>query len=796
MNRWLPSSPPSPSKGEPRKIVVSESFGTAVRRSLFHLLPITTSTAILAINIHGFYIGVDFSGALKSDTINLMLLQLAAKAQEIMIVASLGLIVLHAVRYELLFGDGLPLGLIGSGVSFSNFEFFFKKEFYGALRYVVYQGNKPRKIGFVALLVLSGLTSLLAGPASAVLLVPKTQGYPAGGTQFFLDGSALQFWPEDVSVGLSELQLYCSSENSTSLGICPAGGFLSLWERWNTLNYTNFIDQNIPPYAADLAGSRFYWPVHSPESQIPPLYAVGNPRLDNQPLQPYTWLVQAHAASATVLQHIAADWWEAVLSHLHINPLKIDDRNVKASVPSVISAVRCADAQNISASKNVVQFPTIEGRWDWAANAGFTVETLESSASNSLRFQWVHLPDEFGTASIGAVFETPWLSDNNSRVVVGCSAQTGWVPTDVFTDSYTFWSGWYPWGIQFGGRTPAWTAVGGGQQLLPTNGRIALSDDWLELLTPPVPTSIAESQSGQASTIESILGDVGLADITEPWNGTTLTEDWLNSDLMNNGGKTRFLEAIICSILADGLSRYGSHRVFNTTGPNSAWPLAMYNPRPDFDKRILKGKMAFESPSVPSLDLTTLQTRMQISGFSYQITLAGYLSMVVLLTHGAMALFHISWVLFHKQTSRSWNSIAELVALSQNSQPAFHSLGNTGGGIKYATTSARVAKVRVRPQPGNPHLDHIELVFEDFAGPKGASVSHAAAAATGASAASSESLLSLARKTWTFPLSADRSYESDVELESGTGVREGLIPKVRLADEGKGRKVCVNQKYS
>lgn len=787
-------------KGEPPKIVISESWKSACWCFVVHLIPITTSSTILVVNIRGKFIGVDISDLLKSDTINLMLLQLAAKAQEILIVASLGLIVLQAVRHELLFGDGIPLGLIGSGLSFSNFEFFFKKEFYGALKYITYQGNKLRKLGFIALLIVCGITSVLAGPATAVLLVPKTQQYPAGGTEFFLNGSAEQFWPSDVSVDFSEIQQYCSIGNSTSFGICPAGGFFSIFERWNAMNYTNFIDQSIASYAADLSGSRFYWPIHSPESQIPSLYTIGDPRSDDSDLQPYTWLVQAHAASATVLQHLASDWWQAVSLEWHINPLKIDDRNIKASVPSVISALRCANAQNISASEKIIQFPTIQGRWTWSPNANFTVNSLESSAVSHLRFQWVHLPDEFGTASIGAVFETPWLSDNKSRVVVGCTAQTGWVPTDLFTDSYSFWSGWYPYGIQFGGRTPAYTEVTGGEQLLATNGRVALSDAWLDLLTPPAPVLFVKTQNVQLSTIESILENVGLADISEPWNGSTLTEDWVNSDLTNNGGKTRFLEAIIGNVLADGLSRYGSHRVFNTTGPSSEWPLAMYDPRPDFDNRILKGKTAFESPNVPSVNLTTIDSRMHISGYSYQITLAGYLSMVVLLTHMVMSSFHIAWVLLHnRRTSSSWRSIAELVALAQNSQPALNALKNTGAGINSTSTSARVAKVRVRPQLGNPGVDHIELVFEDFASSMSTSVTHGATTSSGAGASSSEGLPVMAHKlwgSWTIPLSANKHYSSDFELETKAGIRERLISRAHIADEDKEDRVRINHEYS
>ena len=788
------------SGGEHKKVIVSESLATAAQRCLVHFLPVLTSITILTINLRGFYIGIDFRGPIKSDTITLMFLQLAAKAHEIMIVASLGLIVLQAVRNELLFGDGLPLGLIGSGLSFSNFDFFFRKEFYGALKYLAYHGSKARRGGFVALVILSGFTAVLAGPASAVFLVPKAQTYPTGGTILFLNGSTKHFWPDDLSGDISELQQYCGNENSTQQGICPAGGFFSLWELWGTVNYTNFAAQNVPLYAKDLAGSRFHWPIHSPASQIPSLYALGNPRPDNETLQPYTWLVQAHAASAVLLQRVATDWWEVLSSRIGVDPLRIDDRNVKASVPSIISSVRCTDPQNISASDDTIQFPTIEGRWNWAKNADLAVETLNTTPSDHLRFRWVHLPDQFGASSIGGIFETPWVSNNKSRAVVGCSAQTGWVPTDVITDSYTFWSRWYPWNIQFGGRTPSWTAVSEGEPFQATNGRIALGNEWLELLTPPALPVGSENRSQQTSTIESILVRAGLADITSPWNGTTLTEDWLNGDLSSNGGKTRLLEAIVSSILADGLSRSGSYRVFNTTGPSSQWSLAMYKPRIDFGDQILKGRTAFETPNVPPNSLSTIHVRMQITGFAYRVTLAGYLSMVVLLTHMIMALIHILWVIYHKRTSRSWTSIAELIALSQNSQLAFHSFTNTGAGIHCSETYARVAKIRVRPIPGSPEHDHVELVFEDSAGSADAVFSDAFATSTTEETASGSNKLKMVNKgrgSWTFPLGSNGKFvQTDLELDSRSSSRERLVSKVYLADAEKVDVVRVNHAYS
>lgn len=43
--------------------------------------------------------------------------------QELMIVSSIGSIIFHFIRSELLFGNGLPLGLVTSGWSFSQLRY-------------------------------------------------------------------------------------------------------------------------------------------------------------------------------------------------------------------------------------------------------------------------------------------------------------------------------------------------------------------------------------------------------------------------------------------------------------------------------------------------------------------------------------------------------------------------------------------------------------------------------------------------------------------------------------------------
>ncbi|KAJ5114070.1 hypothetical protein N7456_002604 [Penicillium angulare] len=637
-----------------------------------------------------------------------MLLQLAAKLHEMMIVTSLSLVVLDFVRYELLFGDGLPLGLVGSGLTFNSPDFFFKKELYCTLKYIRDDGNKFRKFLFVIVVIMAGLTAALAGPSSAVLLVPKSQNWAAGGTQFYLNGSVNDFWPADLSENLSEIQSLCNRNDSTRMAICPAGGFDSLWEHWGSLNSSTFRTHEIRPYAKDLSGSNFYWPVSSPLSQVPPLYALGNSK---NTATHATTLIQPHAAVVVVLQQLAVDWWKSLTSQKGMSANQVDDRIISADLKNAISVVGCAKAEAMSASDKIVRFPTIDGRFNFAQRSALAIDSLNNTATDHLRFQWVHLPVRFGAASIGAVFETPWQSNGTYRAVVGCTVQAGWVPATVFTDKYTFWTGWYPWNIQYGDRTPAWSST----TQSATNGRISLGDDWLDLLTPLASSS--DSISWQPSTIESILLNAGLGS-----SHNSVPMDWIDQD---SGSQDRLalIEAIICSVIVDGLSRTGSHRAFNTSGPSSQWQLANYIPLPDFKKRIMGYRQALEAPRVDPENLTTIEANMQISGFSFERSLVTYLAMTVLLTHVLMATMHTIYILYSKRTSCSWASVTELIALSQNSSPAFDVLANTSGGVESGITFSQMTKIRVKKHASNLKVadheihEHVELLFGNSTAP-------------------------------------------------------------------------------
>ncbi|RAK78361.1 uncharacterized protein BO72DRAFT_476657, partial [Aspergillus fijiensis CBS 313.89] len=653
----------SPSQQEPPKVVITRSILAALQRCAIHLLPIAVSSTVIGLNIKGTYLGADMMSPFPSETINLALFQLAAKAHEIMIVASLSVTVLLCVRHELLFGRGLPLGLLGSGLAFNNFGYFFSRKFCGGLRYVAIHGERSRKAALISLVVVAGLLATLAGPASAVLLVPKSQPWNPGDTEFFLNGSESDYWPADLSKEIPDLEQLCSEQNSTLLGFCPAGGFLSLWTHWVTMNSTTFQTQNVRSYAKELSGSRFYWPVSSPLSLIPPLYSLGD--IQQEPNRRIS-LIQPHAATVVMLQRLAEDWWRAFSVQKGLSQSQIDDRTASVTFKHAITVARYT----------TVYFPSIHGRFDFADSLPLDVDSLNSTPNGHLSFQWVHLPPRFGAASIGGLFQTPWKATKGgsvSRIAIGCTVQAGWFPAT------------YPWNIQYDDRSPAWNPT----SYSAINGRVAFGDEWLKLLTPPSPLTVTDTASTwRLSTIESIFSIAGLA--TDAKADEITLDGWLVNDI-SSWQSVSLVEAIVCSVILDGISRTRSHQVF------------------------IEDRVAIQpsttTASTPS-ESVTITAEFKISGFSLQGSLSGTLAMSVLIAHLAIAIGHIIYLILKRHTPGSCSSVGELIALAQNSPPASEVLTNTGGEIKSSKTYAHLARIRVAKASDSCGQDRIELVFK------------------------------------------------------------------------------------
>ena len=104
---------------------------------------------------------------------------------------------------------------------------------------------------------------------------------------------------------------------------------------------------------------------------------------------------------------------------------------------------------------------------------------------------------------------------------------------------------------------------------------------------------------------------------------------------------------------------------------------------------------------------------MTIIGYYNQASgIADYLALVVIILHMLITVGHTLLVVYHRESSGCWDAIPEMLALAQNSRPAYKALKNTGAGVKKGSTFARKAKVRATGIHDCADVDHLNLLFD------------------------------------------------------------------------------------
>ncbi|KAI4265808.1 MAG: hypothetical protein LQ337_008938, partial [Flavoplaca oasis] len=188
---------------------------------------------------------------------------------------------------------------------------------------------------------------------------------------------------------------------------------------------------------------------------------------------------------------------------------------------------------------------------------------------------------------------------------------------------------------------------------------------------------------------------------------------WNTNTFPGGGNRTTFLESIIASVFADGLSRTGSHKVYaDTSLPPEHWSLWSYNLADKYNSTLLEGGRALKPPA--GEDFTELRVNVTIRGYSYMASgLSHSLSMTVMLFHLVIALGHTVFCVYRGTSSGCWDTITELLTLAQNSQPFTVPLRNTAAGIKRGRTFSKKARIRTVGQEAGVQRKHVELVYEE-----------------------------------------------------------------------------------
>ncbi|KAF1841286.1 uncharacterized protein K460DRAFT_322379 [Cucurbitaria berberidis CBS 394.84] len=119
---------------EPKKSIYRSSRWKALQRCAVHILPCLVSLIMATLQLRHYYMGKEITGARNSTSLYMAMLQVAAKTQELLMIASLATIVVHRLRIDLLDGPGIPFGLLGATSLFNQISFFWSSAFIGSSR--------------------------------------------------------------------------------------------------------------------------------------------------------------------------------------------------------------------------------------------------------------------------------------------------------------------------------------------------------------------------------------------------------------------------------------------------------------------------------------------------------------------------------------------------------------------------------------------------------------------------------------------------------------------------------------
>ncbi|KAI4273061.1 MAG: hypothetical protein L6R35_006432 [Caloplaca aegaea] len=411
----------------------------ALGRCSVHVLPVAVSSTILWVTFKQVFIGIDFRSAIGSETINVALLQTAAKVQELLIIASLAAVAFQLLRYELIHGNGLPLGLLAAGFDFTKLSWLWSAELHGSLRTSGKRPGKLRRAAILLYLIMAAALVVLAGPSCAVLLIPQSQDWPAGRSLFYLKGNMDQIWPTSLSATSSTFREACVSAEATTFGICPGGGYYSIWTHYTQASLHKY-KKVVPPYARQLSGDDYYWSLASSPPVSTRTISLG---IWNSSAADATQLVQPRLGVSVILERLMEDWWQALQAKGYYASDNVEDRAASSHSHMPMTSVKCSAARNMSAADKVISFPIL-GSSESFEKTIHDSQDFDSEPSQHLQFRWVSLPEQGRTFSTGAIFQSPWTSNNQSRIVVGCAVQAQWIPAEIHSDGYSFWQGWYP----------------------------------------------------------------------------------------------------------------------------------------------------------------------------------------------------------------------------------------------------------------------------------------------------------------------------------------------------------------
>ena len=657
---------------ETPKVAIHKNRFLAALRASIHVIPISAALALVILNLAQYYVGGELAGPIGQDDQKLGALQFAAKLHELLMIASLATIVFTYIRRELVFGEGVPFGVLSAGLEIDNASFLYSPELWSALW--ANWRKKHKKWVLIALLSCCTVLGITVGPSTANLMRPRLQDWPAGGTVFWVGVKPDELTP--ASLGSSPATSHCLDDLNDLA--CPHGG----WE---------MIEQQY----------QSYWPALQPMGSLPELLSFPSPLSSRSMMVRHrstgTYdtrsLWQNAYTIASVQQSVVADalsetgrLWAYAAANNNVRQQFVfrKEATYTAQAPQPVTQARCEetvyednDLFDLKLAFPIIQRPICNADSSHCFIDPIPLITTENStlhdaikhlltSDTTPTLTWLDTVDVPGSTenSIHAVAVFPQTQEEDSRLYC-CTIDSGTVnASNSATRNMPKEVTGYVHNVLVDG-----TGVTGFQ-------RTTISSSWAALLNPRLSPINSTVFSRMAST-------AGV------WN-TTRTSASYNYPFI--------VESILTLMVNNGMGRitYNASMAGRLKGadPDDPWNGGSWTTQMLPRHGLGWGKSAFEiDPATAELS-TSFTMFTTVKGYAWSYTgMLQKAAIATLLVYAAFATGHLIYSISTGWSSASWDTTPEIIALAINSR-APEQMQNTGAGIE--TINPMRQKVSIR----------------------------------------------------------------------------------------------------
>ena len=536
-----------------------------------------------------------------------------------------------------------------------------------------------RLIVIYALTVLGGIVGLTVGPASAVLMLPRTATWQQFATTFWMNGTADNFWPNVLRAEhLGESQ--SCSEGFVASDCAQRGLPLILTYEF---------------YSRNTDGG---FQIFSPDSMFPRIID-GASKVKN--ISAESWTIAPNVATSSALTRLwSSPQW---IAKGNLTGIQSGQASSDAAVVRTVCSPHIILTKNGTSEVSIPDLPAYK-TWTKDGRLGNerTIKLRESLwvLANSSRAGNNHLTTVFVAPDPGMISVTTGvvvlgpLTKHSERIAMTCSIDARWNDAQhsmIKSDNY---------GIGNVGNSVY--AV--------LSGRNAQSD--LKTMTLPVNDGSWRHVSADQSWLKGALGyQTPYNTHFEPYfkgidrqgyTTTALATMILARCMFTKSRRTSIhfwrdsippIESIISTAFAEVMSRTGSVREIN----KKILQVNSVN-----DCQIQAGTTTYKFCPPPSAfearALSELHFNGSRTGYTYQASRAtDYLSISVLALYVAIVLFHIASSLISHRSFACWDTAEELLLLAKNSQPSFIDCPDTSRGTAIPGEFARQSSENSNP---------------------------------------------------------------------------------------------------